>query len=271
MGAVVRIGVAIGLLVLLAGEPCAAFTPKTRAEITRRAIPLMPDALERQLRRHAETLYRAALRRPTEGPAPGIEPLNVGRSAKRLSGAVDRAVAAVDGQRPMVELVAQLGRAARVVQDLSLATHLGPFDERHQSFHRQYARYVESRLPRIRFVFRGFANPHLANGDLEAFARRLAQHSRRDYPAVVRSYFPEGRERSAQDFDDRSVAFAVASLSVSRAVTATARVWLAAWHRAHGDLTGAARLPHGRLSDPFGSRSEGRGPASPEPDEERPR
>jgi hypothetical protein len=258
----------IALLVLLSSAPSAAFTPKTRAEITRRAILLMPDALERQLRRHAELLYRAALQRPAETAPPGAAPLDVDRAAGALETAVERAVAALDHQRPMSALVTQLGRAARQVQDLSLATHLPPFDDRHEAFHSDYALYVEDRLPRIRFVFRGFGDPALADGDVQAFARRLARDSRHDYPAVVRSYFPEGREATAQDFDDRSVAFAVASLSVSRAITATARVWLLAWHRAHGDLTGAARLAHGRTSTPFSAPSQNHGADAPAPSEE---
>ena len=258
----------IAVLGLLSSAPSPAFTPKTRAEITRRAILLMPDALERQLRRHAKQLYRAALERPPGTPPPGTAPLELDAAAAELRKAIDGAVAALDRQRPMSVLVTRLGRAARHAQDLSLATHVPPFDDRHESFHPRYARYVEDRLPRIRFVFHGFRDPALADGDVEAFARRLARESREDYPAVVRSYFPEGREATAQDFDDRSVAFAVASLSVSRAVTATARVWLLAWHRAHGDLTGAARLAHGRTSTPFSAPSHSHGAAPPAPSEE---
>jgi hypothetical protein len=263
------VSVVIGLLVTGAVPASPAFTPKSRAEITRNAVLLMPDALQRQLSRHAERLYRSALERPAGELPPGAQPLDVDAAAGELEESLVRAVHAVEQQRPMGEVVAHLGRAARVVQDLCLTTHLGPFDRRHPEFHRDYARFVESRLPRIRVVFDGFEDAALAAGDIDAFARRLVRETRRDYPAVVRSYFPDGRERLPQDFDDRSVAFGVASLEVSRAVTATARAWLFAWHRAHGDLTGAARLAQGRFPDPFAAPSHSSGAGSSAPSEER--
>ena len=262
-------GVVVILLAVLAGPATSAFTPKSRAEITSKAILLMPDSLQRQLERHAERLYRAALPRPDGQRPPGAEPLDLDAASRALDERIARVVHAVDSQLPMGEVAARLGEVAQLVQDLCLTTHIGPFDPRHARFHRDYARFVESRLPRIRIVFHGFRDAELAAGDIDGFARRLAREARHDYPAVVRSYFPEGRDRLPQDFDDRSVAFAVASLEVSRAVTATARAWLFAWHRAHGDLTGAARLAQGPPSDPFAPAKNPAGAGSRAPSQER--
>lgn len=243
------------VLLLLAlgggGRDAAAFTPRTRAEITGNAITLMPDSLQRQLRRHAERLYRAALEREPGQPAPGTEPLDVDHAAGRLEKTVDAAVRALDAQEPMSAVAARFGAIARAAQDLCMATHLGPFDPRHEQFHSEYARYIESKTPRIRPVFHGFADPHLARGDVEGFARALAERARHDYPFILQSYFPEGRDRLPQDFDERSVAFAVASLEYSLAVTATARAWLYAWQQAHGDMEGAAPVHKGPAGSPF--------------------
>ena len=243
------------LLLLLAsgggGRDAAAFTPRTRAEITGNAITLMPDSLERQLRRHAERLYRGALEHEPGQPVPGVEPLDVDHAAGRLAGTVDAAVRALDAHEPMATVAERFGAIARAVQDLCMATHLGPFDPRHEQFHAEYARYIESKTNRIRPVFSGFANPHLARGDVEGFARGLAERVRQDYPFILQSYFPQGRQRLPQDFDERSVAFAVASLEYSLAVTATARAWLYAWQQAHGDMEGAAPVGKGPAGSPF--------------------
>ncbi|RMG42402.1 MAG: hypothetical protein D6718_13955 [Acidobacteria bacterium] len=99
-------------------------------------------------------------------------------------------------------------------------------------------------------TFDGFADPHLAAGDPVAFGRSIAAKARRDYEGILRSFFPEGRRPTAADFDDRSIPFAAASLEVSLAVGATAKAWLYAWHRAHGDLEGAP-LGAGGKANPF--------------------
>ncbi|UCF69214.1 MAG: hypothetical protein JSV80_08020, partial [Acidobacteriota bacterium] len=96
----------------------------------------------------------------------------------------------------------------------------------------------------------------LADDRLSAYARRVAESARRDYDAILRSYYPEGRDATAHDFDERSVAFAAASLGVSRAVSATAKSWLYAWHRAHGDLAGTPLIDPLPRSNPFASAEQ---------------
>ncbi len=50
-----------------------------------------------------------------------------------------------------------------------------------------------------------------------------------------------GHVVSHAQLDFRSPAWAAASVAYSRAVTATAATWIAAWREAHGDLTRMAR------------------------------
>ena len=66
----------------------------------------------------------------------------------------------------------------------------------------------------------------------------------------------EAHPRSAPSaFDDRSVPFAIGSLSYSRTVTYIVRAWLAAWDGAHGDL---GRTPYMRPSDTDSDNTNGR-------------
>ena len=54
---------------------------------------------------------------------------------------------------------------------------------------------------------------------------------------LARAYAAAGNPPAAAAFDDRSVPFAVASLSYSRTVTRVVRVWIRAWRDASGDVS----------------------------------
>ena len=72
-------------------------------------------------------------------------------------------------------------------------------------------------------------------GRLEEFGRAAALRSAQLLPPVQSAYNPDGRPRSAADFDEKSLPFGVASLSFSQAVNDIARVWSVIWRRAGGD------------------------------------
>jgi hypothetical protein len=226
-------------LALCACPDAWAFTPRTRVLIVQRALTLMPDSVQTQMKRHARPLFRGALEGAEEIGPEGVDVLDPGAGDETLEAAVSSAVAALDRQEPMAEVAREMGAIARAATDLSFALNVGPSDPREKSLYMAYARFVESRHERIVVTFGGFPHPELAEGDLRGFAQSVAAEARRDYAGILRSYYPEGRSSVPGDFDDRSVAFATASLGISRAVTATARAWLYAWHRAHGDLAGS--------------------------------
>ncbi len=219
--------------------PAAACTPKVRAEVLRRALKLMPPALARQLTRHERELKDGALRGTDLVPVQALEP---GTHDADLAALVASAKQLLDSQAPMSEVARTFGAIARASFDLSFALNVGPHDERDAAIYGPFCTYVEQKLPRIATTFSGYENDELARGDVAAFARQTARIARRDYPGILNSYFPPGRKALPQDFDDRSVAFASASLEVSLALTTTARSWLYAWNEAQGDLTGTPFL-----------------------------
>ncbi len=224
------------------GSECLAFTPRTRAEIVRRALTLMPDGLQRQLKKHARPLFAGSLE-GVAGRDATFSALDPGDSDLRLAAAISETASAVGSRRPMGDVARLFGEIAMRTADLSFALNVGKDHAREAEFYSKFSRYVERKLPRISITFDGYADPRLARAEVEAFARSVAARARRDYDAIALSYFPRGRKSLPQDFDDRSVAFAAASLEISLAVTATARAWLYAWNEAHGDLAGTATLP----------------------------
>jgi hypothetical protein len=241
----------VALLVGMFGTaPARAFTAQTRSAIVEKAVRLMPAALARQLRRHGKVLHSGAL--------DGLERTGLRRevSDRALIGrAIEaesrRAVQLIDAHAPMREVARSFGRLAQLISDLSFALNVVQDEARESEFFDDYCKYVERSLPKIATTFAGFPHPQLAAGDLPGFTGTVAERAALDYAGIVRSYYPPGRARHPSDFDDRSVAYASASLEVSLAITSTAQLWLYVWHRAGGDLTGTPFLASERQAEPF--------------------
>ena len=68
---------------------------------------------------------------------------------------------------------------------------------------------------------------------------------------LARAYAAAGDPPAAAAFDDRSIPFAVGSLSYSRAVNDIVRAWLTAWRMAGGDT---GRTPYAKKEDEQGGR-----------------
>jgi hypothetical protein len=64
------------------------------------------------------------------------------------------------------------------------------------------------------------------------------ERARTEDANLARAYAEAPSWTDAASFDDRSVPFAVASLSYSRTVTDIVQAWFAAWRDCHGDLAG---------------------------------
>lgn len=242
---------------LLLSPPAAAFSPATRTELAKRAVTLMPPSLARQLRKHQQRLLEGALEGMERCNGTGEHGADPGGAEARLAAAIEETVARIDRRERMADVAHALGRVAHAAADLSFALSVGPDDPREASYYRDFALYVERVLPKARLTFAGWADDDLQRRDLAGFAQRTAAAARRDAEAIARSYYPEGRSRTAQDFDERSVAFAAASLEASLALTTTARAWLYAWWRAHGDLQETPHLDPGLVHNPFAHPSGG--------------
>lgn len=239
------------LVAAAAVAPASAFTPRTRVVIVERAMTLMPLSLRRQMGKHKRALLEGALDGLRDGEGAGAHAYLPGTADAELARSVEALTNAVGQKETMREIVRRFGRTSHAAADLAFSLNVGPNDPREQGFYEGFARYVEEQLPRMRITFDGFADEHLRRGDVRAFAAQIAETARADYDGIVLSYHPEGRQPVSQDFDERSVAFATASLEVSLAVTATARAWLYAWHAANGDLGGMPLIESAGAADPF--------------------
>ncbi|UCF67197.1 MAG: hypothetical protein JSV80_15685 [Acidobacteriota bacterium] len=143
------------LIVVSSTAPAMAFTPRTRSEIVRRAMTLMPDALQRQMRRHSRALFEGTLT-PSGVEGEAEHALDPGSADRALQQAVARLVSRVDTQQPMREVVRELGRVAHSATDLAFALNIGEDDLREAQIYASFGRYVEKMLPKIAVTFDGF-------------------------------------------------------------------------------------------------------------------
>jgi hypothetical protein len=101
-----------------------------------------------------------------------------------------------------------------------------------------FAGFCETRRARFPFVFYGHDNASLSRDDFKSFTLAIVERARAEDITLARAYAQAGQGNDAAVFDDRSIPFAIASLSYSHSVTDIVQAWLAAWRECHGDFAG---------------------------------
>lgn len=225
----------IGLSVL--AQDARAWTPVTRVQLTDASIPFMPASLELALKRHREDVRRGMLEPLTREDSPAHLPPELGgtldQSLADAAAAVGEAVQHPETIR-FAELARRFGVLAHYVSDAGFPPVVSGPDGAARYGH--FGKFCETRRDKFPLVFYGHADSDLARGDFTAFARRILARSRREDANLARAYAAAGAPPDPAAFDDRSIPFAIGSLSYSRTVNDIVRAWLAAWERAGGDL-----------------------------------
>lgn len=226
-----------GLLLVASAAPAFAWTAATRVVMIDDAVKLMPPSLRKVLESRVNDVRRGMLEPMTQEDAPshrppwegGVLPTSVDAAARDLVSGAETRVSFRDVAR-------RFGVLAHFVADAGFppAAAGAPGASRYAHF----AALCESRRPRFPFVFYGHANDALSRGDFKAFTLEVLERARTEDANLARAYAEAPSWTDAAAFDDRSVPFAIASLSYSRSVTDIVRAWLAAWRNCHGDLAG---------------------------------
>lgn len=230
----------LALLVFLCGvTPSASWTAETRIRMVDDAVKLMPRSLRTLLVTHREALLRGTLQpMATEGGpehAPGLLP-------NRAAEGSDRLVVAVDSLEPFGRIAGRFGALAHTIADAGFPPLAAGEDGAGHYTH--FAKFVEQRLDRFPLVFYGHGNFREQPLDRAGYIEQVLARSAENDHKIAAVYARAGDPPAAAFFDDRSVPFAVGSLSYSRTVNDIVRIWLDAWNRAHGDL---GRTPYLKL------------------------
>jgi hypothetical protein len=220
-----------------APAPARAWTPKTQQTIAWEAARLAPPDLVRQLLKHRAAYLAGALQ-----PFDDTDPARHRKSAdgagtldRSVADAVAQAVAAIRAHRPFDEIVFRLGVAAHYTADANNPLAASTDDPEAGRYFIDFLRYAETAEPRFPLVFYGLRPglDHDAAGITPLIAAALAR-GRALYPKIGYEYRQIDFASGIGLFDDRSTAFAVASVAWSHAVTDVALALRYIWIRAGG-------------------------------------
>jgi hypothetical protein len=230
----------IALVLILSASAAAAWAPETRVRMVDEAVRLMPASLRAALENHRRDLLRGMLAPMTDEDAVEHRPP---WSAGSLDAVVEREARGLLGTlaRPtkFEGIAERFGTLAHYVADAGFPPGATRTDGARRYTH--FQEFCEQRRERFPFVFYGHADDVLAEGDWRAFALREMRLAGDNDRQLARVYAVAGEPPDPSYFDDRSVPFAVASLSYSRSITNIVRVWLSVWQQASGDM---GRIPY---------------------------
>jgi len=218
-------------------SPAVAWEAPTRVAMVDEAARLMPLSLRKALESNRTALRRGMLTPMLDED--GAEHRPQWSTAGTLGQSIEQEIAALgdllDRPKASFSTIAEsFGRLAHYVADSGFPPGMSRGDgaERYKHF----AWFCEDRRTRFPLVFYGHDDAELKQGSWNAFGLREMSRAADNDRELARHYAAAGDPPDPSAFDDRSVPFAVGSIAYSRTTTSIARVWLAVWQRASGDM-----------------------------------
>lgn len=222
--------------------PANAWTEDTRTRMIQQSMELMPDALRSILEQQQALCLEGA--RSATGAAGsemrhrGGDPEDVRRQIATTAAAVRETVDAINRHEPFRQIAFRFGQVAHLVADLNYPLNhpeggavTGPEYDR-------YGEFVESAMDRFRLVLDPIATDWLREDDLDGYLEAIAERARGYGLRLEEVFRLEAEHPDPKRFDDKSIAFGIASLAYSRSVSDVSRIWLYIWHQANGDMEG---------------------------------
>lgn len=228
-----RLGLIAALLACAA--PAAAWQPATRVRMADDAVKLLPASLRLAMGGYHQELLRGVLGPMTaEGRPEHLPPWDGGTLDATIEQRAAALRTALHDERSFGTIVRDFGELAHFVMDAGYPPGVG--HDTSAARYENFGRFCQSRREKFPLVFYGHDEEHLAARDFLGFARAVIERAAAEDVALARAYTAAGDPPDPAAFDDRSIPFAVASLSYSRAVTDVVRAWLAVWEAAGGDM-----------------------------------
>ena len=227
----------VALLLIASASPAFAWTATTRIVMIDDAIKLMPPSLRKVLEKRRADVLRGMLEPLTqEDTLPHLPPSEGGAVEAKVDAAARDLVSGVTTRVSFHDVARRFGVLAHFVADAGFPPGAaGAVGAPHYA---HFAALCEARRPRFPFVFYGHGNTALSKDDFKSFTLMILERARAEDANLARAYAQAGSPTDTGAFDDRSVPFAIASLSYSHSVTDIVQAWLAAWRECHGDLGG---------------------------------
>ncbi|MDH3626625.1 MAG: hypothetical protein OEV00_07445 [Acidobacteriota bacterium] len=230
------LSVAVALAILT--TPASAWTARTRIAMTQRAVELMPRTLRTALQGHEKALLRGLLDPMKDEDGADHRPMTAGGDLEAAVLAASRELRGVlDRPARFDEVAEAFGRLAHYTLDVGFPPGVSPRDDTVDSRYRHFGSLCEERLPKFPLVY--YDDHDLGGGlaDVGPYVEEILARATTNDAVLADAYDRAGDPPHRGAFDDRSVPFAVASISYSRSVNDIARVWLAVWQEADGDMS----------------------------------
>jgi hypothetical protein len=213
-----------------------AWTAPTRVRMVDDALKLLPPSLRQVLEKRRKDVLRGMLDPMTREDRPEHRPPWEHGSLDRSVDAATQELIASVGKSSFHTVAERFGGLAHYVADAGFPPNAGGRGDERRYAH--FGGFAQGRRDRFPLVFYGHDNPSLARGDMRGFTLGVLERARAEDGTLAKAYAAAPSWDDPIAFDDRSVPFAVASLSYSHAVTDIVQAWLAAWSRCHGDMGG---------------------------------
>jgi hypothetical protein len=233
-------------LALFVTLPVHAWTRAADERIAKKAASIAPADL-RMLIEQFESDYKAGIDRAREQDGSDLHRYFVakrqGRLRENIAAQTDATISMIRKGRPMRQVIERLGVLAHLVADANNPFNVANSDPALNAMKADFEHYLERRLTKIPTVFYGLE----PNFRVEPYFDRTFARSASFYPVVRDEYFRSGERRTSSQFDDRSTAFGVASVSYSRSVTDLVNLYFHIWREAGGDVRASRILRRGNL------------------------
>ena len=232
-------------VVTAAAALCVGWSDGTIRFVAWSAVDFFPPDLERQVRRHHRR-FDAGLQRGLAAP-PAWRSADPGSLPQALEEQVAACVRGLRAPIPLEDLVEEIGVLAVRVLDVNDPLAVRHDDPREPRYAGDYARYVDSVRGRVRLVYYGQDDAAIRGGRSHEVADRALARSRGLYPVVGAEFFRSGTFRDWHSFDDRSVAFGVAGVALSRGMTDLANLASMVWRQGGGLVPPPVPTPRGHV------------------------
>jgi len=236
------------LLVILLFLPISAhaWTRVSDQRIAKKSAALAPPDLRLLLEKFESDYLGGVERAQAEEGSDSHRYFVITRTGKlrdRIERETRAAITAIRKGDPMPSVVERFGVLAHLIADANNPFHTSEGDARLGLQHDDFEQYFERRLSKFPTVFYGLDD----NFQLGSYLDRTFDRSAKFYPLIGEEYFRAGTPHTSAEFDDRSTAFGVASVSYSHAVTDLVNLYYYIWRQAGGDVRTAPALRGGNL------------------------
>ncbi len=209
------------------------------------SVAFFPDDLRRQVLRH-HARFDAGIERGLAAP-PSWRAATPGSLEEALETQLDQCAQALRQPVPLDDLVEEIGVLAVRVLDAADPLAVSHADSREPRYAGAYLAYVDSVRNRLRLVYYGQDAALINDRDARGSIAGVLERSRSLYPYLGEEFYRTGSLRDWRSIDDRSVAFGVTAISLSRGLTDLANFASYVWRSGGGQIPTPRPTPMGRV------------------------